>query len=138
GVGGADRVTNEHLKSTTSTYGGGSWTDPINIEVPGDRPYYTAPALSPDGSDAYVVYNAFRQPYQATTSTSRPLIGVLLHADVDTATGAVGTFSELFSTRANSGDARAASANNGPVEFLGDYVYAIAQDDYRAAVWNGT
>jgi len=137
-VDGADGLNHEHLKFSTSTDGGTNWTDPSNIEVSGDRPYYTAPAISPDGSDVYVVYNAFTQPYQETTGTPRPLIGVLLHADVNTTTGAVGAFSEIFSSRANAGDARAASANALTDEFLGDYVYAVARNDYGAAVWNDT
>ena len=30
----------------------------------GDRGFYTAPAISPDGRDVYVVYNAFTTPYR--------------------------------------------------------------------------
>jgi hypothetical protein len=35
------------------------WTTPQQIETPGDRGFYTAPAISPDGSTVYVGYNAF-------------------------------------------------------------------------------
>lgn len=135
-VDGADGLNHEHLLFSTSTNGGTDWSSPTSIEVAGDRPYYTAPAISPDGTDVYVVYNAFTQPFQDTTATPRPLIGVLLHADVTS--GSVGSFSEIFSTRSSPGDARASSANALSDEFLGDYVYAVARDDYGAAVWNDT
>ncbi len=135
-VDGTDGLDHEHLMFSTSTDGGTEWTSPTSIEVAGDRPYYTAPAISPDGTDVYVVYNAFTQPFQETTATPRPLIGVFLHADVTS--GSVGSFSEIFNTRSDPGDARASSANALGDEFLGDYVYAVARDDYGAAVWNDT
>ena len=137
-VDGGAGLNHEHLKFTTSTDGGDTWSARRNIEVSGDRPYYTAPAISPDGQDVYVVYDAFTEPYQNDTSTPRPLIGVLLHADVNTTTGVVGSFSEIAGSRSNPGDARAASANALTDEFLGDYVYAIARNGYGAAVWNDT
>jgi hypothetical protein len=135
---GADGLNHEHLMFSTSTNGGDDWTAPDSIEASGDRPYYTAPAISPDGTDVYVVYNAFTQPFQDTTGTPRPLIGVLVHADIDVSSGSVGSFSEVFSTRSTPGDARASSANALVDEFLGDYVYAVARNDYGAAVWNDT
>jgi hypothetical protein len=135
-VDGSGGLNHEHLMFSTSTNRGDHWTDPASIEVSGDRPYYTAPAISPDGTDVYVVYNAFLEPFQETTSTPRPLIGVLLHADVSS--GTVGAFSDIFSTRSTPGDARASSANALTDEFLGDYVYAVARNDYGAAVWNDT
>ena len=133
-VDGADGLNNEHVKFSTSTNGGTTWTTPRNIEVAGDRGFYTAPAISPDGSDVYVIYNAFLEDFQTTTSAPRHLIGVFLHADVSG--GVVGSFAEAFSTRATAGDARSSSANVLSSEFLGDYVYAVARDTYGAAVWN--
>ena len=135
-VDGSDGLNHEHLMFSTSTNVGEDWTDPISIEVSGDRPFYTAPAISPDATDVYVVYNAFLEPFQETTSTPRPLIGVLLHANVSG--GDVGSFSEIFSSRGTPGDARASSANALSSEFLGDYVYAVARNNYGAAVWNDT
>ena len=55
------------------------------------------------------------------------------HADLG-ANGAPGPWSELH--RGAPGDPRASSQNNLFLEFLGDYVYAVATPTYGAAVWN--
>src|SRR5205085_12256256 len=80
-----------HVYFTESTNGGASWTAPRPIERPGDRGLYTAPAISPNGRDVYVVYNAFTTPYQPTTATPRSLVGVVLHADTG-GSGPTGAF----------------------------------------------
>ena len=121
-----------HVYFSESTDHGASWATPRSIETGGDRGFYTAPSISPNGSDVYVVYNAFTTPYRTNTTDPRTLLGVLLHAD--TGTGATGAFSELH--RGDPGDARGASANSVVAEFLGDYVYAVATRTYGAAVWN--
>ena len=120
---------------TESTDHGASWTLPRAIESPGDRGLFSAPAISPNGSDVYVVYNAFTTPFQSTTTTPRALVGVVLHASSspDPATP-TGTFSEVH--RGAPGDPRGSSANSLVSEFLGDYVYATATRTYGAAVWN--
>jgi hypothetical protein len=132
-VDGKDGLNNEHVMFTTSTDGGAHWTTPTQVETAGDRGYYSAAAISPGGQDVYLVYNAFLAPYQEDTANPRPLIGVVKHADV-ALNGTVGSFAEI--NRGASGDARAASANALTDEFLGDYVYAVATNDYGAAVWN--
>jgi hypothetical protein len=132
-VDGGDGLNHEHVMFTTSTNGGVHWDDPSPVESAGDRGYYSAAAISPDGQDVYLVYNAFLAPYQEDTADPRPLVGVVKHADV-AANGSVGSFTEL--NRGASGDARASSANALTDEFLGDYVYAVATNDYGAAVWN--
>ena len=68
---------NPHVDFTESSDHGVSWTTPQQIETPGDRGFYTAPAISPDGSTVYVVYNAFTTPYQTNTSSPRNLVGVV-------------------------------------------------------------
>jgi len=121
-----------HVFFTESTNDGATWSAPRAIEASGDRGYYTAPAISPNGSDVYVVYNAFTTPYRTNTTDPRVLVGVMLHADVTGA--ATGAFSEIH--RGAPGDPRGTSQNNLVAEFLGDYVYATATRTYGAAVWN--
>jgi hypothetical protein len=139
-VDGRDGVNNEHVFFTTSTDRGETWTALRQVEEeidrPDDRGYYSAPAISPDGRDVYLVYNAFLEPYKESTvgpANDRPLVGVVTHADV-AADRTVGTFSQLH--RSPPGDARGSSQNDLTAEFLGDYVYAVATRDYGAAVWN--
>jgi hypothetical protein len=118
---------------TESTDRGATWSAPRTIETAGDRGYLTAPAISPNGTDVYVVYNAFTTAFQPTTATPRSLVGVMLHADSG-GTGPTGAFSPLH--RGAPGDPRSSSANSLISEFLGDYVYAAATRTYGAAVWN--
>ncbi len=142
-VDGKDGLNNEHVMFATSSDGGGTWqgvggaSAPSEIETSGDRGYYSAAAISPDGSDVYVVYNDWTQPYKTSTigsSNSRPLEGVLLQASVSG--GNVGSFSEVFRSATSASDARGSSANALTDEFLGDYVYVAATDTYAAAVYN--
>lgn len=124
-----------HVYFTESTDHGATWSAPRPIESAGDRGYYTAPSISPNGRDVYVVYNAFTTPYQPTTATPRILVGVVKHADSSTSPGTpTGAFSQLH--RSPPGDPRGSSQNNLVGEFLGDYVYAVATRTYGAAVWN--
>ncbi|HXP14424.1 MAG TPA: sialidase family protein, partial [Actinomycetes bacterium] len=139
-VDGRDGLNNEHVFFTTSTNDGQSWTGLRTVENeighPADRGYYSAPAISPDGRDIYLVYNAFLEPYKQSTigaANDRPLVGVVTHAEV-AAGGTVGAFSQLH--RSPPGDARGSSQNDLTAEFLGDYVYAAATRDYGVAVWN--
>src|SRR5439155_10716545 len=98
----------------------------------GDKGFYSAPAISPNGTDVYVVYNAFTTPFRNNTTDPRSLLGVMLHADVSG--GVTGAFSSLH--RGAPGDPRGSSANALTDEFLGDYVYAAATRTYGAGVWN--
>jgi hypothetical protein len=132
-VDGRDGLNNEHVFVSTSADGGKTWSSPSAKESPGDRGYYSAIAISPRGADAYLVYNAFTTPFRDNTFSSRSLVGVVKHADVG-AGGALGPFSELH--RGAAGDPRTSSQNNLWLEFLGDYVYAVATNGYGAAVWN--
>jgi len=131
---GRDGLNHEHVLFTTSTNGGASWSTPVAIESAGDRGYYAAPAISPNGTDVWVVYNAFTSTFRNETVSPRDLVGVVKHADV--AGGQVGAFNEMH--RSPGGDPRGSSQNNLAAEFLGDYVYAAATRSYGAAVWNDT
>jgi hypothetical protein len=125
---------NEQVKVMTSTNGGVSWTTSGVASPASDRPDFPAIAISPDGTDAYLTYMAFMQPWQSTNTTPRLFQGVVRHADVNPATGAIGAWSDIH--RAPTGDARGSSANALIDEFLGDYDYAFATNDLVVAVWN--
>ena len=125
----------EKVRFTWSDNGGVGWGPVRNIQRPGHRGYYSAPAISPDGAEVWVVYNAWLEPFKQSTlgpANDRPLAGVVLHADSNAA--GVGGFSLVH--QGASGDARGSSQNNLAAEFLGDYVYAAASRTYGAAVWN--
>ena len=129
----AQGLNHEQLLMMTSTDGGASFTGPTVVPVTsGDRPYYTAPAISPNGTDVYITYNAFTTPYRNDTSSPRGLVGVILHADVSG--GTIGPFGTL--ARGVVGDPRGSSQNNLQAEFLGDYVYTAATRAGAVGVWN--
>src|SRR5437667_5148635 len=128
-------ITKPHVFFTESTDLGATWATPRAIEGATDRGYYAAPAISPDGTNIYVVYNAFTTAYQPTTATPRSLVGVFMQATA-TGTAATGAFAEVH--RGTAGDPRGSSQNNLVAEFLGDYVYAAATRTYGVAVWNDT
>jgi hypothetical protein len=141
-VDGRDGLNREHVMFSRSSDGGASWSTPVAVERPNplgtparDRGYYSAPAISPDGQDVYLVYNAFDTPFRTSAvggGNDRQLVGVVLHADWPAASA--GAFTQIH--RGQTGDARGSSQNDLAAEFLGDYVYAAATNDYGAAVWN--
>jgi hypothetical protein len=132
-VDGRDGLNREQVMVSYSTNGGSTWAAPQRVTRPGDRGYYSAAGISPDGEDLYIVYNAFTTPFRETTFDPRVLVGVVLHAQIGS-TGTLGAWTELH--RGEPGDPRGSSQNDLQAEFLGDYVYAVATRDYGAAVWN--
>jgi hypothetical protein len=132
-VDGRAGLNHETVMFSYSTNGGRTWSGPQIVSTAGDRGYYAAAAISPDGTDAYIVYNAFLLPFQETTATARPMQGVVLHANIG-GNGAPSAWGTLL--RGGVGDARGSSQNDLLGEFLGDYVYTVATRDYGAAVWN--
>ena len=131
-VDGRDGVNHEHVFVSDSTNGGNTWSSPAAAESAGDRGYYSAIAISPKGTDAYLVYNAFTTPFRNDTSSPRGLVGVIIHADVTA--GTIGAFGTV--ARGLVGDPRASSQNNLQAEFLGDYVYTAATRAGAVGVWN--
>jgi hypothetical protein len=132
-VDGRDGLNNEHVMVSYSGNGGATWATPAAIERSGDRGYYSAVGVSPNGEDAYLVYNAFTTPFRNDTTSPRNLVGVVLHSDLG-AGGAPAGWSEIH--RGAGGDPRGTTQNGLTAEFLGDYVYAVATRTYGAAVWN--
>jgi hypothetical protein len=115
-----------------STDGGRTFTAPVAISQAGDRANQPAIAITPDGTQAWLTYNAYLQPWQATTSNPRPEQGVVRMAAISN--GVPGTFTTIL--RGATGDARASSANSLTSEFLGDYNDIKASPAGAVAVWN--
>jgi hypothetical protein len=134
-VDGRDGLNREHVMFSTSPRLGLGWTPARTVELTGDRGYYSAPSISPNGSDVWLVYNAFIEPFKTSAEgpeNDRPLIGEVLHATVTGST--VGAFAGVH--RGVPGDARGSSQNDLAAEFLGDYVYSTATRTYSMSVWN--
>jgi hypothetical protein len=124
-------LNHEQALVQTSTNQGLSWSTPVNAAEAGDRPDNPAVAISPTGSDLYLVYNAYLQPFQTTTANPRSMQGVVRHADLSAA-GVVGAWSTLH--RGAVGDARGTTRTLNR-EAVYDYNYAAATRSYGAAVW---
>ncbi len=127
---GQNGLNNERAMVQYSTNGGETWSTPVDATEAGDRPNFPWIAISPDGTDVYITYMGFLDPWRSDTSSTRRFQGVVRHAD----------FSDLSAWdtlhRGAVGDARGSSANSLTVEFLGDYDSVVATNDFAAAVWN--
>jgi hypothetical protein len=119
-------LNHEQALVQRSTDQGKTWSKPTNGAERGDRPDFPAIAISPDGTDVYFVYDAFLDPWRETTADPRRVQGVVRHADSQ-----LNGWTTLH--RGAVGDARAAHVRF--TEFLGDYNYTAATNEYGAAVW---
>jgi hypothetical protein len=117
----------------TSNDGGNTWSDPRAVQTVGDRPDFTAVAISPDGKTAYAVYDAFSAGPYPDLSQPRPMQGVVISLPGDLSGNAT---TELY--RGPKGDARGSSTNALDSGFLGDYNSAAAGPNAVYAVWNDT
>src|ERR687887_20817 len=84
---------NEQALVMWSLNQGRTWTSAGSASPAGDPPDFPAIAISPDGADAYMTYMSFLQPWQSDNTTPRLFQGVVRHADVNPATGAIGAWS---------------------------------------------
>jgi len=136
--GGSD-VNANTAKLIWSTNGGQSWSNPVTVSLGGDRPLYAAPAISPGGDRAYVIYEADTAPWRGADMTSpRPYHGVFLTAPLTG--GAPGPWSTIYNgsttTTAGHNDLRGTYPGHDIYqERVGDYVYAAATATYGLGVW---
>jgi hypothetical protein len=121
-------LNHEELLLQYSTNGGETWSTPVSVAEAGDRPNFPWVAISPDGTDVYLTYNGFLDPYRDNLGDPRRFQGVVRHAEFPAL-----SFATLH--RGEEGDGRASSANSLTVEFLGDYNFIDASNDGAAAVW---
>jgi hypothetical protein len=130
-AGANNQLNQERALVQTSTDHGVTWSTPVNATQAGDRADNPAVAISPNGTDLYLVYNAYLDPFRTTTATSRRMQGVARHADVG-AGGAVGGFTTLH--RGLVGDARGTTRTLNR-ELIYDYQFAAAARDYGVVIW---
>jgi hypothetical protein len=124
-------LNHEQALVQTSADRGLTWSAPVNAAEAGDRPDNPAVAISPNGTDVYLVYNAYLQPFQTTTANPRRMQGVTRHADVGPG-GVLGSFTTLH--RAAVGDARGTTRTLNR-ELIYDYQFAAASRSNGVTVW---
>ena len=112
---------------------GGTWSAPQAVSLPGDRPIYTAPAISPTGDRAYVIYEAVTSPWRDDDmNAARPYHGVMLTAAVP----ATGNATWTTAYTGPEGDIRSSYPGHDIYqERIGDYVYAAATRTYGVGVY---
>jgi hypothetical protein len=127
-------LNNEQADIAYSLDGAQTWHGPTTVSLPGDRPMYAAPALSPSGDRAYLVYEAETSPWAGTdTSTPRPYHGVLLTAPF----GPSGPGAWTAAYDGPTSDLRATYSGHRLIdERIGDFVGAAATRDYGIGVWD--
>lgn len=114
----------------TSTDKGGNFGSPLRFGRTGDRVNQPAVAISPDGANVYVVYNAYLDPWRSTMADPRRMLGVVRQASW----GSLGTWTTLHT--GTIADARGSTAQTFPAEFLGDYNSAWATNSGVFGAWN--
>jgi hypothetical protein len=127
----ANGLNHEQALVQISADGGDTWSTPVNAAEAGDRADNSAVAISPNGTDVYLVYNGYLDPFQTTTANPRRMQGVTRHADVG-AGATLGSFTTLH--RGAVGDARGTTRTLNR-ELIYDYQYAAAARDYGVVIW---
>ena len=126
-------LNHEKTMVSWSTDRGATWASPVPVSRAGDRSMYSAPAISPDGSRIYVVYEGPTAPWRgANMFLPRPYHGVFLTASF----GAGGPSGWRTLYNGPTGDLRGTYPGHDIYqERVGDYVYAAASRTYGAGVW---
>ena len=115
-----------------STNGGDSYSAKVVASEGTDRANFSAVAISPEGGDVYLVYNAHLDAWRTTTSRRGACSG---SSATPMWRPAVPSVASRTLHRGAVGDGRGSSANGLTTEFLGDYNYAVATREFAAAVW---
>ena len=128
---GGPAFNHETTRLAYSTDGGTTWAGPRAVPGPG-RAFYSAPAISPDGTALYMANSWITTPFRPTTAGARTLVNTFDMATIG-ANGTPGSFTTVV--HGLPGDMRAGSGNGLSSEFLGDYNYASATNGYGVGVW---
>ncbi len=127
-------LNHEKTLFSYSMNGGAAWSSPAIVSVGSDRPIYAAPAIAPDGSAVYVMYEALTDPWRGGDFTSsRGYHGIFRTSPLN-GSGTPTAWSILLTGPL--GDIRATYPGHDIYqERVGDYVYAAASRTYGVGVW---
>ncbi len=114
----------------TSTNKGGSYGSAQGFGRVGDRVNQPAVAISPNGADVYVVYNAYLDPWRTTMADPRRVLGVVRHASW----GSLAIWATLHTGTV--ADVRGSTSNSIEGPFMGDYQSAWATNSGVFGAWN--
>jgi hypothetical protein len=115
----------------SSIDGGDAWSAPADAGQGDDRADMPAIAISPNGEDAYLVYDAFLDPFRESLAGSRRVQSVIRHADPTD----LSSWTTMF--RGPVGDARASSGMSTfmDIEFVGRHQAAVATRNAGVLLW---
>jgi hypothetical protein len=125
-------LNHEEALFILSTDRGATWSSPIDVAETGDRPDFPTVALSPDGLDAYVVYDGFLDPWREDFSEPRRVQGVVRHSSLSA--GGFTSWTTLH--RGAVGDTRGLRHPQLRATMFGDYNGIDATNDAVVGVWN--
>lgn len=130
---GSGGLNNEKTMFSWSTNGGAAWSSPAAVSLPTDRSMYSAPAIAPNGSRVYVMYEGPTAPWRgADMNSPRPYHGVFRSATFGP--GGPGAWTTEYDGPL--GDLRGTYPGHDLYqERVGDYVYAAATRSYGVGLW---
>ncbi len=127
-------LNNEVTLISWSKNSGDDWSVPTIASEASDRSIYSAPAIAPNGSRVYLVYEGLQDPWRGGDMfLTRRYHGVFRQAAIG-ANGEIGAFATF--ENGPLGDIRASFPGHDIYqERVGDYDYAAATRTYGASVW---